>query len=213
MTVVETRSLVRLDGVSVRIGPTVALAPVDLHIVGGEVLVVHGRSGMGKSTLLAVLAGWLDRSAGAIEWSEPLDGGDRRRWHRTAFVPQSLALLEELSLAENVALAAVLHGASWSEARAVTAVRLDALGIGDLGERRPAEVSLGQQQRCALARALVLEPSLMLADEPTAHLDAASAALVITELRRAAAAGCAVVAATHDPALRAAADRAIGLVR
>jgi len=212
MTTIDTATVVSLRGVDVRIGATVALAPLDLDVEPGEVLVVHGRSGSGKSTLLAVLAGWLAPSVGAVARGGLL-ACDHRRWHRTATVPQSLALLEELSLGENVALPAVLLDHTWREARRLAGERLDALGLGGLDERLPREVSLGQQQRASLARALVLEPALVLADEPTAHLDTATTRFVVDELRRAAAGGSAVVVATHDPLVMRAADRLVGISR
>ena len=212
MTAVEAAPVLTLRDVGVHVGATVALAPLDLDVQPGEVLVVHGRSGSGKTTLLAVLAGWLAPSAGAVDFGPSL-AQQRRRWHRTATIPQSLALLEELSLAENVALPAVLLDRPWREARRLARARLEATGLFGLDERRPGEVSLGQQQRAAVARALVLEPALVLADEPTAHLDGASADLVVGELRRAAAAGSAVVVATHDPLVVDAADRVVELRR
>ena len=212
MTTLETGPLVSLRAVDVRIGATTALTPVDLDVRSGEVLVVAGRSGSGKSTLLAVLAGWLAPSGGEVGVGEPL-ARERRRWHRTATVPQSLALLEELSLAENIALPAVLLDLTWRDARRLAAERLDALGLEGLDERLPGEVSVGQQQRAAVARALVLEPALVLADEPTAHLDTTSTGLVIDELRRSAASGSAVVVATHDPLVMQAADRVVELRR
>jgi putative ABC transport system ATP-binding protein len=203
------RPLAELAGVEVAVDGVVALHAIDIHVGAGEVLAVHGPSGSGKTTLLGVLAGWLEPTAGTLRLAPPLDGPDRGRWHRTATVPQLLGLLPELSLLENVAVAHRLGGTPWSESAALAAARLDQLGIADLGDRRPSEVSLGQQQRAAVARALTARPTLLLADEPTAHLDAATADLVLDALLAAASAGTAVVVASHDPAVLARADRSI----
>jgi putative ABC transport system ATP-binding protein len=201
--------LVDLEAVEVAIDGVLALHAIDLEVHAGELLVVHGPSGSGKTTLLGVLAGWLEPTAGTLRFSSPLDGGDRGRWHRTAAVPQLLGLLPELSLLENVAIAHRLAGSSWPDAAGRGADVLDRLGIGDLGDRRPSEVSLGQQQRAAVARALTTEPALVLADEPTSHLDAATTTLVLDALDHAAASGSAVVIASHDPAVLARAHRAV----
>jgi ABC-type lipoprotein export system ATPase subunit len=158
-----------------------------------------------------VLAGWLEPTAGTATFGPPLDGDQRHRWHRTATVPQLLGLLPELSLLENVAVAHRLGGASWVEAAERASTSLERLGIGDLGDRRPSEVSLGQQQRAAVARALTAEPVLLLADEPTSHLDAGTTDLVLDALARRAEAGSAVVVASHDPAVLRRADRAVAV--
>lgn len=202
-----------LRDVEVRVGGATVLPAVDLEVRGGEVLVLHGPSGCGKTTLLGVLAGWTPPTGGAVEWHAPLDGADRHAWHRTAVVPQLLGLLPELSLVENVALAPRLGGGRWPDALAQAGAVMAALGIGALGDRRPDEVSLGQQQRTAVARALVLGSPLVLADEPTSHLDDASAELVLDALTRAAAAGAAVVVASHDAAVLRRAGRSVDLAR
>ena len=206
-------AVARLHGVGVHIGGAIALPPSDLEVRAGEVLVLHGPSGCGKTTLLGVLAGWVEPTEGQVAWHPPLDVADRARWHRTAVVPQLLGLLPELSLLENVALAPRLGGSSWATAVALAGASLADLGIGDLADRRPDEVSLGQQQRTAVARALVVRSPLVLADEPTSHLDVASADLVLDALSAAAAGGAAVVVASHDAAVLARADRTIALDR
>jgi putative ABC transport system ATP-binding protein len=201
--------LIELNGVEVAVDGALALHAFDLEVRAGELLVVHGPSGSGKTTLLGVLAGWLEPTAGSARFAAPLDGDDRGRWHRTSVVPQSLGLLPELSLLENVAIAHRLAGAAWPDAAARGDADLDRLGIGELGDRRPSEVSLGQQQRAAVARALTSTPALLLADEPTAHLDAKTSMLVLDALEEAAAAGGAVVVASHDPHVLERATRAV----
>jgi putative ABC transport system ATP-binding protein len=124
-------------------------------------------------------------------------------------LPQALGLAGELTLAENTALPLLLTGSS--EARSRSVAVLAELGVGDLADRYPNEVSYGQQQRAALARAIVVEPDVLLADEPTAHVDQASAEVVLTVLRRVADRGTAVIAATHDPRVHAVADRRLRL--
>lgn len=201
--------LVELAGLQVAVDDVLALHAIDLEVHAGELLVVHGPSGSGKTTLLGVLAGWLAPTAGTLRFAPPLDDDDRARWHRTASVPQLLGLLPELSLLENVAIAHRLAGSPWAEAADRGASTLDRLGIGELADRRPDEVSLGQQQRAAVARALTAEPALVLADEPTSHLDAATTTLVLDALVEAAVAGSAVVVASHDPTVLARAHRAV----
>lgn len=204
-----TAVLAELSAVEVAVDGGLALHATDLLVRAGELLVVHGPSGSGKTTLLGALAGWLVPTAGELRLRPPLDGADRGRWRRTATVPQLLGLLPELSLLENVGFPHRLAGSSWTEAAALAADSLAELGIGDLGDRRPSEVSLGQQQRAAVARALTVTPTLLLADEPTAHLDATTTDLVLTALLSAADAGTAVVVASHDPTVLARAHRAV----
>jgi ABC-type lipoprotein export system ATPase subunit len=203
--------LVAAAGVEVHMGSAVVLPPTDIEVRSGEVLVVHGPSGSGKTTLLGLLAGWFAPTTGTLRWTAPFGSGAPWRWHLTAVVPQALALLPELSLLENVAVAHRLRGAAWRDASSAARASLGDLGIADLVDRRPEETSLGQQQRAAVARALTVGPPLVLADEPTSHLDADATALVLAELRATAAADSAVVIASHDPAILELADRTLAL--
>jgi putative ABC transport system ATP-binding protein len=197
-------------------GPPV-LAGVSLTLAAGEVLALTGPSGSGKSTLL-VLAGLLRRPAPGQVFHEGEDAGAasparlaaRRRALRFLF--QRPYLLRSLRVAENVAAGALAAGpAANLEDRA--AALLDKLGLEGLGGRWPEELSGGQQQRVALARALVGAPRLLLADEPTAALDAAAAAVVAESLRDLASRqGCGVLLTTHDPRIAAVADRRLALV-
>jgi ABC-type lipoprotein export system ATPase subunit len=177
---------------------------------------IRGRSGSGKSTLLHVCGG-LDRAdAGRIEVAgERLDATrDRRlaslRARRIGFVFQFFHLLPELSGEANVRLAARVRGAHPDADRRVGEL-IDALGLRPVAGLRPAQLSGGEQQRLALARALVNDPALILADEPTGNLDAEAAELVLRLLRGAADGGRAVVLVTHEAHVAAAADRVLRL--
>jgi putative ABC transport system ATP-binding protein len=175
----------------------------DLHVAAGATVVLRGNSGSGKSTLLALLAGLLSPSAGSLRVAgvdlAALQGAARDRWRaRTlGFLPQRLHLSDALSVRGNLDLVAWAAGTP-SQGDAIDAL-MQRLGLADLAHRRPHQLSGGQAQRVALARALVMSPRLLLADEPTASLDDASAAAALGELQQAAAAGRAtLVIATHD---------------
>lgn len=183
-------------------GPALAFADVD--VPQGGVLLVRGPSGSGKSTLLALLAGLLSPSAGQVGVADTdvaaLPAGRRDAWRgRTlGFMPQRLHLSENLSVTGNLELPFVCAGQAVDHA-CVQDV-LSRLHISELGRRRPHELSLGQAQRVALARALVRKPAVVVADEPTANLDDASAHAVVSLLRDLSAQSRAtLVLATHDP--------------
>jgi ABC-type lipoprotein export system ATPase subunit len=187
-----------------------------LDVAAGEIVAVTGRSGSGKSTLLHLL-GALDRAeAGAIEIAgERIDGRPEReltrlRRRRLGFVFQFFHLVPELTGAENVLLPARLPGADAGAADHAREL-IGRLGLEDAARRLPHELSGGEQQRLAVARALVHDPPVLLADEPTGNLDAASAGLVMGLLREAAGDGRAVVIVTPAPAVTAAADRVLHL--
>ena len=173
---------------------------------------VRGRSGSGTLSLLALLVGWCEPDGGTIErigaWAE---GGAWRRWDRTAIVPQVLSPLAELSVAENVELVLRLAGSGRDAAHRPAAAVLEALDLDPLAGRPATETSLGQQQRLAVARAVVAQPVVLLADEPTSHQDADHARMVLAALRTCAAAGSTVIVASHDEAVRDVADRVVDL--
>ncbi|HWH12054.1 MAG TPA: ABC transporter ATP-binding protein [Solirubrobacteraceae bacterium] len=185
---------------------------VDLSVGPGEMLAVLGRSGSGKSTLLHLLGG-LDRpDAGSITVAgEELVGASDRaltrlRLRRIGFVFQSFALVEELSGEENVLLPTRLPGApAGGGGRAARLI--EELGVAGVADRAPHELSGGEQQRFAIARALVNDPALVLADEPTGNLDSHAAADVLALLGGLAGQGRAVVIVTHEHDAAAAADR------
>ena len=168
----------------------VAVDGVSLALREGELAALVGSSGSGKTTALNLLAGWERPDAGSVV----IPGTD---WDELAVVPQRFGLLSELTVRENVEYPARLAG-RLDEARPWVDELLETLALAELGSRFPYETSIGQQQRSALARALVLHPRVLLADEPTGHQDAASALAVARALRAAAETGTACLVATHD---------------
>jgi ABC-type lipoprotein export system ATPase subunit len=188
----------------------------ELEVGRGELVAVVGRSGSGKSTLLHLLGG-LDRAdAGEIELDGVrVDRLDERgltavRRRKIGFVFQAFHLLPELSGVENVLLPARL-ARDGVEAAPRARELLDRLGLADVARRLPTELSGGEQQRLAIARALINDPALVLADEPTGNLDEESGAAVLELLRRAADSGRAVVLVTHDRAATRLAHRVLCL--
>ena len=188
----------------------------ELSVEAGELVAVLGRSGSGKSTLLHVLGG-LDRAeAGRIEIAgERVDGASERRLaalrrRRIGFVFQFFHLLPELSGEANVRLAGRVRGAHPDAGRRADEL-VERLGLREVAGLAPSRLSGGEQQRFAIARALVNDPAVVLADEPTGNLDGDSGAEVLHLLRETADEGRALVLVTHDPAATAAADRVLHL--
>jgi len=188
----------------------------ELSVEAGELVAVLGRSGSGKSTLLHVLGG-LDRAeAGRIEVAgERVDGASERRLaalrrRRIGFVFQFFHLLPELSGEANVRLAGRVRGAHPDAGRRADEL-VERLGLREVAGLAPSRLSGGEQQRFAIARALVNDPAVVLADEPTGNLDGDSGAEVLHLLRETADEGRALVLVTHDPAATAAADRVLHL--
>jgi ABC-type lipoprotein export system ATPase subunit len=188
---------------------------LDLGLHAGELVAITGRSGSGKSTLLNVI-GALDRAdAGRVEvCGIRLDGAPEKvlaplRRDRIGFVFQSFHLLPELTGIENVLLPARLNGRRPSTERGRGLV--ERLGLTAAAERLPAVLSGGEQQRLAIARALINEPVLVLADEPTGNLDAESAEIVLELLRGIADEGRAVLLVTHEQEATRRADRVLRL--
>jgi putative ABC transport system ATP-binding protein len=185
-------------------GPEVvhALDRVDLRLEPGRLVGLMGRSGSGKTTLLSVLAGWETPEEGSVAWNgievaRPAD----LPWSDVAVLPQKFGLMEELTARENIEYPARLAGRLGELAGRVEHL-LRVLGLGELADRRPYETSVGQQQRTALARALVLRPRLLLADEPSGHQDAGWAHEVFRILQGAAAEGTCCLVATHNEEIR-----------
>lgn len=209
---VTTAPILRIDGVgkSYRRGSETihALQDVSIKIYPSEMVALVGPSGSGKTTLLNVMSGWESPDSGTIHRSTNNDR-DPLAWAQLGIVPQRLALLEELPAIENVELPLVLDNMLDAEGHARARELMETLDIFHLQHRRPLQTSLGEQQRTAIARALVLSPALVLADEPTGHQDAGHAATVMSALREAASRGAAIVIATHDFGARSFCDRAI----
>jgi putative ABC transport system ATP-binding protein len=189
-----------------------ALRGVSLRLHPGELVALVGPSGSGKSTLLNVLCGWERPDGGALDWTEELAAlpPDRLPWGDLAIIPQALGLLEDLTVSENVLLPARLTG-RLSELQPRATELMSALGIGHLAGRPPRQTSLGEQQRCAAARALLLSPTLLLADEPTAHQDAGWTDALFTEFRALLRHGGACLIATHNPETWGYADRVLSM--
>ncbi|MCU1447996.1 MAG: ATP-binding cassette protein, partial [Acidimicrobiales bacterium] len=170
-----------------------------------------GPSGSGKSTLLHMMAGIDAPTAGTVSWPGLGPGGPREPG-AVGFVFQGPSLLPALNVTENVALPLLLGGHADAPARRSATAILGRLGLDDVALRLPDELSGGQAQRAAVARALVASPRLVLADEPTGQLDHDSARLVVDALTQAAGAGSAIVMATHDPTVAAHFDRRWSMV-
>ena len=189
-----------------------AVHPLDIGLEERQLTVVSGHSGSGKSTLANMLAGILTPTAGHVR----LDGTDlyslrdeelsRLRNERIGLVPQGHTALRALTVLDNVLLPSVLYSkdeAPTERARELLA----AVGLGDLADAAPTELSGGELRRMAIARALLMDPAIVVADEPTAGLDSANATTVLTLLRDAADRGTAVLVVSHEAEAQRFADR------
>ncbi|MFD5802834.1 ABC transporter ATP-binding protein [Streptomyces sp. NPDC127020] len=199
-------------------GRTEALRGVSVDLRAGEILAVTGASGSGKSTLLHCLAGIVRPDAGSVTYAgRTLEGLPEHRLselRRTDFgvVFQFGQLIPELTALDNVALPLMLAGTARAEARARAGEWLERFGVRGQEELRPGEMSGGQAQRAALARALVSGPKAVFADEPTGALDSLAGEQVMTALARTAReSGTAVLLVTHDAQVAAYADREVRL--
>ena len=209
-----TETIVRAVKLSRFYGEVRALEGVDLEVARGEWVSVMGPSGSGKTTLLNILGG-LDRpTSGQLH----VDGTDvmalpskelaRFRRETVGLVFQQFHLVPYLTALENVMLAQYFHSmADEAEARAA----LEAVGLGERLHHLPAQLSGGEQQRVCIARALINQPRLILADEPTGNLDAANEEIVLDIFRRLHAQGHTLVVVTHDARVGRLADRLITL--
>jgi ABC-type lipoprotein export system ATPase subunit len=196
------------------IDPVVAVESVDLDVQAGTFVAVEGPSGSGKTTLLGLLAGLEAPDDGSITVLghdlSRLSAAERARLRqrRVGIVFQSFGLVASLRVGENVALPLALAGMDEAEREARARVALDEVGLGGAFGSRIDELSGGERQRVGVARALVIEPALILADEPTGSLDEDNAAgvleLLVGAVRRR---GATLVLVTHDPVSAARADR------
>lgn len=206
------------DSVTLTYGVNRALNGATITIHEGEVVALVGKSGSGKSSLLYCLAGILVPDSGRINYKNQdlatMDDDHRTLLRRRdfGFVFQFGELVPELTLRENIALPLQLAGTKRSESAARVGTVLDALGIAEHADRRPAEVSGGQAQRAAVARALVHRPQVVFADEPTGALDKENSQLVLTQfLAIARERGSSVVLVTHEQHVASAADRILAV--
>jgi putative ABC transport system ATP-binding protein len=208
--------LLSATGVSKAFGTTQALSDATLSIAAGEMVAVMGPSGSGKSTLLHCLAGIVRPDEGGVRYREEQLGtaSDARlsalRRSEFGFVFQFGQLVPELSCRENVALPLRLDGVGRRDAERRAAAWLQRLEVGDLARKTPGQVSGGQGQRVAVARALATEPRVLFADEPTGALDSLNGERVMQLLSEAARdTGAAVVLVTHEPRVAAYSDREV----
>jgi ABC-type lipoprotein export system ATPase subunit len=194
-----------------------AVDEVNLDVASGETVAVMGPSGCGKSTLLHLLGG-LDRASGGELWlaGQRVDqmgerGLARLRRDRIGFIFQAFHLMDELTAVENVELPALLAGRPAGKARRQARALLDRVGLADWAGQLPSQLSGGQRQRVAVARALVSDPTLVLADEPTGNLDSQATLEVLRLFEDLHAAGQTLVIVTHDSRIAATAGRLISM--
>jgi putative ABC transport system ATP-binding protein len=192
----EARSLKKLY----RRGPEEvhALQGASFALGEGEIVALMGPSGSGKTTVMNIVAGWEAQDEGEVVWRGGSSIPQPPPWEFLAIVPQTLGLIEELTVLENVELPARLAGRLDDRHRRRAAELLEMLGLSHLAEREPFDISLGEQQRTAIARALLLSPRILLADEPTGHQDVGWEGLIFQALKEAAASGTTSFVATHN---------------
>ncbi|MBQ9063993.1 MAG: ABC transporter ATP-binding protein [Blautia sp.] len=189
-----------------------AVQPVDLTVSSGEMTVITGKSGSGKSTLLNMLSGMLQPTSGKVTLDETdiysLDEKTRAllRNEKTGLIPQGNTALLSLSVLENVLLPFVLYHKEEPPAARAKEL-LDKVGIAELMNEKPGELSGGEFRRMAVARALLMNPGILFADEPTAGLDSENTEAVLSLLRKAADSGAAVLLVTHEDDAAKYADR------
>ena len=179
----------------------IALTRISCQVIGGARVAVIGPSGSGKSTLLHLMAGLDKPTSGVVRW--PALGPETElRPDQISMAFQTPSLLSTLTVIENVELSWLLSKRNEAEARPAALRILEKLELSAIAHKLPGELSGGQMQRVAVARALICEPRLILADEPTGQLDSSSASKLIQVLIEVAShAGAALVIATHDPAV------------
>ena len=215
----ENGALIRLEGLNkvyyTDEVETHALSGIDLTIRRGEFVAIAGPSGCGKSTLLSIL-GLLDSPSGGVyelngRHVQDLDFAERARIRNReiGFIFQSFNLIGDLTVYENVELPLTYRGMRAAERHERSVKALERVGMGHRAKHLPSQLSGGQQQRVAVARALVGEPSILLADEPTGNLDSRNGDAVMGLLRELHRAGSTIVMVTHDTRFARHAERTI----
>ncbi len=196
----------------------IALRDIDLRIAAGEYLSIMGPSGSGKSTLLNVI-GLLDRPDSGeylLEGESVTALSDKRqaalRRHKIGFVFQFFHLVPRLSAAENIELPMILAGMDTGQRKTRVQEALHAFGLSDRARHRPDQLSGGQRQRVAIARATIMQPHILLADEPTGNLDRHSGQDVVDILEDLNRRGITLIVVTHDPDLGGRSERQITMV-
>jgi putative ABC transport system ATP-binding protein len=195
--------------------PVVALAKVDLRIDAGELVAILGPSGSGKTTLLHIM-GTLERpSSGVVRIAgeDTSTMSDKQlsglRAHRLGFVFQQFFLLDGHSVLDNVADGLLYRGGRLAERRRLASAAIERVGLAHRAGHRPNQLSGGEQQRTAIARALAGRPALVMADEPTGNLDSMNGAAILGLIRELHDEGTTIVVITHDHDVAAAMDRRI----
>ena len=194
-----------------------ALRGVDISIAAGEFISIMGQSGSGKSTLLSVLGGMNHPTSGEVEmagisiYQLPGEKLADFRAEKLGFVFQSFHLIPYLTAIENVMLPLAITKTGAQEQKNAARQALEQVGLGAKLDRLPNQLSGGEQERVAIARAIVNKPHILLADEPTGNLDSKNSETVMALFRELNAAGQTVVMVTHNPEIGAYADRTINL--
>ncbi len=216
MTAISTQSLIKRYGRGRK--EVSGLAGVDLTVSKGDYLALVGPSGSGKTTLLLSLGGLIRPTSGKVVVDgtsvydlRPAERIELRR-SRIGFLFQTFNLIPYLTAMENTQMPLMIAGKGRDEQRAIARTTLERVGLGDRLHHKPSELSIGQQQRVALARTLANSPSIILADEPTGNLDPATADGVAQMLQQLNRDGITIVMVTHDPRMAARAGRVMKLV-
>ena len=215
--IISSRKLTRVFGTGDKAVVAVDCVTLDIHT--GEIVAFMGRSGSGKTTLLNLLSG-LDRPTSGEVYFQGREistlneaGLTELRRHKIGFVFQSFGLMPLLSAQENVELPLHLSGLGWRERRKRALDALELVGLRSRARHRPYELSGGEQQRASIARALVTQPEVVFADEPTGELDTTTAHSIATIIRDVAIKhGTTVLVATHDPIMAGVCGQTVQLV-
>jgi putative ABC transport system ATP-binding protein len=198
-------------------GTKVGLHPLTLDLTSGSLTALVGRSGCGKTTALNIVSGLIESTAGTVTILDQdiskMSGDALRKFRLKTLgrVFQHFDLFDELTVFENVMLPSEFSGVPEKEARETAEAQIHALGLGDIIHERSANISGGEKQRTAIARAMSMKLPILLADEPTGNLDKANAEAVGAALVTASKAGVCVLVATHDPIVKDVCDVVIDL--